>query len=173
MSGQRRGSLSPAAGSKPEELEEAWRHHCKYSAAGSRRAACKYVHSEWMPPSLRDFAEGGRYYKADPPLKPMSGADFDKWRRRWEQEQAWKAAWEKKHAPEGSSSGRAPRAADEEEEAEEGEDPLFLEAVAASKKDADDKARAEAEVAAQAIAAVNELMAREAAATTPVVILDE
>jgi hypothetical protein len=49
----------------------------------------------------------------------MSSADFDKWRRRWEQEQAWKAAWEKKHA------------------------------------------------------AVNELMAREAAATTPVVILDE
>jgi hypothetical protein len=138
MSGQRRGSLSPAAGSKPEELEEAWRRHCKYSAAGSRRVACKYVHSEWMPPSLRNFAEGGRYYKADPPLKPMSGANFDKWRRRWEQEQAWNAAWEKKHASEeGSSSGGAPRAADEEEEAEEGEDPLFLEAVAASKKDAE------------------------------------
>jgi hypothetical protein len=66
-----------------------------------------------------------------------------------------------------------PRAADEEEEAEEGEDPLFLDAVAASKKDADDKARAEAEEAAQAIAAVNELMAREAAATTPFVILDD
>jgi hypothetical protein len=62
-----------------------------------------------MPPSLRDFAEGGRYYKADPPLKPMSGANFEKWRRRWE----------------------------------------------------------------QAIAAVNELMAREAAATTPLVILDD
>jgi hypothetical protein len=45
--------------------------------------------------------------------------------------------------------------------------------VAASKKDADDKARAEAEEAAQTIAAVNELMAREATATTPVVILDE
>jgi hypothetical protein len=173
MSGQRRGSLSPAARSKPEELEEAWHRHCKYSAVGSRRAACKYIHSEWMPPSLRDFAEGGRYYKADPPLKPMSGTDFEKWRRRWEQEQAWKAAWEKKHAPEGSSSGGAPRAADEEEEAEEGEDPLFLEAVAASKKDADDKAQAEAEEAAQAITVVNELMAREAAATTPVVILDE
>jgi hypothetical protein len=38
----------------------------------------------------------------DPPLKPMSGVDFEKWRRGWEQEQAWKAAWEKKHAPEGS-----------------------------------------------------------------------
>jgi hypothetical protein len=169
MSGQRRGSLSPAAGSKPEELEEAWHRQCKYSTAGSRRAACKYVHSEWMPPSMRDFTEGGRYYKADP---PMSGANFDKWRRQWEQEQAWKAAWEKKHTPEeGSSSSGVPRAADEEEE---GEDPLFLEAVVASKKDAEDKARAEAEeAAAVAIAAVNELMAREAAATTPVVILDE
>jgi hypothetical protein len=31
-----------------------------------------------MPPSLRDFAECGRYYKAYPPLKPMSGADFEK-----------------------------------------------------------------------------------------------
>jgi hypothetical protein len=161
MSGQGRGSLSPAAGSK---LEEAWRRQCKYSAAG-------------MPPSLRDFAEGGRYYKADPPLKPMSGADFEKWRCRWEQEQAWKHAWEKKHAweGEGSSSGGAPQAGDEEEAAEEGEDPLFLEAVAASKKDAADKARAEAEAeeAAAAITAVNELIAREAAATTPVVILDE
>jgi hypothetical protein len=48
-----------------------------------------------------------------------------------------------------------------------------LEAVAASKKDATDKAQAEAEEAAQTIATVNELMAREAAATTPLVILDE
>jgi hypothetical protein len=63
-----------------------------------------------------------------------------------------------------SSSGGAPRADDEEEEAEEGEDPLFLEAVAA------DMARAEA---AHAIIAVNELMAREAAATTPLIILDD
>jgi hypothetical protein len=51
-----------------------------------------------------------------------------------------------------------------------GKDPIFLEAVAASKKDAANKARAEA---AQAIAAVNELMAREAAATTPLIILDD
>jgi hypothetical protein len=116
-----------------------------------------------MPPSLWDFAEGGRYYKADPPLKPMSGADFEKWRRRWEQGQVWKHAWE----GEGSSSGGAPRVGNEEEAADEGEDPLFLEAVAASKKDAADKARAEAEKAAAAIAAVNELIAREAAATTP------
>jgi hypothetical protein len=45
-----------------------------------------------------------------------------------------------------------------------------LEAVVASKKDAADKAWAEA---AQAITAVNELMAREAAATTLLVILDD
>jgi hypothetical protein len=134
-------------------VEEAWRRHCKFSAAGSRRAACKYIGSEWMPPTLRNFAEGGRYHKVDPPLKPMSGGDFEKWQRAWGQERAWKAAWE------GSSSGGAPRAGDEEEEAEEGEDPLFLEAVAASKKEAADKARADAEEAAQAIAAVKELMA--------------
>jgi hypothetical protein len=102
MSGQRRGFASPAAGS---ELEEAWKRACKYSTAGSRRAACKYS-AATMPPSLR-------------------------------------------------------------------EDPAFLEAVAASKKEAADKARkeeeAEAEEAAAAIAAVNELIAREAAATAPVV----
>jgi hypothetical protein len=74
---------------------------------------------------------------------------------------------------EGSSSGGAPRAGVEEGEVEEGEDPLFLEAVVASKKEAIDKARAEAEEAAQAIAAVNELMAREATATAPLIILDD
>jgi hypothetical protein len=157
MSGQRRGSASPAAGS---ELEEAWKRHCKYSAAT-------------MPSSLRDFAEGGPYYKADPPLKPMSGADFDKWRRQWEQEQAW----EKKHAWEGEGSSSGGGGGDEEEGAEEREDPLFLEAVAASKKEAADKARkeeeAEAEEAAAAIVAVNKLIAREAAATTPVVNIDD
>jgi hypothetical protein len=88
MSAQRQSNLSPAAGSKPDTVEEAWRCHCKLSAAGSRRAACKYVGSEWMPPSLRDFAEGGRYHKVDLPLKPMSGGDFEKWRRGWEQERA-------------------------------------------------------------------------------------
>jgi hypothetical protein len=88
MSRQRQGSASPAAGS---ELEEAWKHACKYSTAGSRRAACKYS-AATMPPSLQDFAEGGPYYKADPPLNPMSSADFEKWRSRWEQEQAWKHA---------------------------------------------------------------------------------
>jgi hypothetical protein len=172
MSGQRQGSGSPAAESKLKEPEEAWRRQCKYSTARSRRAACKYS-AATMPPLLRDFAEGGRYYKADPPLKPMSGADFEKWRRRWEQEQAWKHAWEKKHAWEGKGSSSDGGGGDEEEAAEEGEDPLFLEAVAASKKDAADKARAEEEEAAAAIAAVNELIAREATATTPVVILDE
>jgi hypothetical protein len=138
-----------------------------------RESACKYVGSEWMPSTLRDFAEGDCYHKVDPPLKPMSGGDFEKWRRAWEQERAWKATWEQKRAWEGSSSGGAPRAGDEEEEAEEGEDPLFLEAVAASKKEAADKARAEVEEAAQAIAAVKELMARKATATTPLIILDD
>jgi hypothetical protein len=85
----------------------------------------------------------------------------------WEQERAWKAAWK------GRSSGGAPRAGDEEEEAEEGEDPLFLEAVAASKKDAADKAQADAEEVAQAIAAVEELKAREAADNGGVIILDD
>jgi hypothetical protein len=47
------------------------------------------------------------------------------------------------------------------------------EAMAASKKEAADKARADAEEAARAIAAVKELMAREAAATTPLIILDD
>jgi hypothetical protein len=56
--------------------------------------------------------------------------------------------------------------------AEEGENPLFLGAVAASKKDVADKAQAEEEEAAAAITIVNELIAREATATTPVVILD-
>jgi hypothetical protein len=45
-----------------------------------------------MPPSLRDFAEGSRYHKVDPPLKPMSDGDFEKWQRGWKQERAWKAA---------------------------------------------------------------------------------
>ena len=58
--------------------------------------------------------------------------------------------------------------AEEEEEAEEGDDPLYLQAVAASLKDAADKAQAEEEEQAQAIAAVKEMEAREA----EVVILD-
>jgi hypothetical protein len=121
------------------------------------------------------LAEGGRYHKVDSPLKPMSGGEFEKWRNAWEQEHAWKAAWgaPAEEAGEGSSSGGAPPAGDEEEEAEEGEDLLFLEVVAASKKDAADKAQADAEEVAQAIAAVEELKAREAAATTPIIILDD
>ena len=106
---------------------------------------------------------GGRYYKADPPLKPMSGVDFDKWRADWEQRRRDKAAWEAS-----TSWGGGPRAGEEEEEAEEGDDPLYLQAVAASLKDAADKAQAEEEEQAQAIAAVKEMEAREA----EVVILD-
>jgi hypothetical protein len=56
---------------------------------------------------------------------------------------------------------------------EEGEDPLFLEAVAVSKKDTADKAQADAEEVAQAIAAVEELKAREAADNGGVIILDD
>ena len=93
-----------------------------------------------MSLKLRDFAAGGRYYKADPPLKPMSGVDFDKWRADWEQCRRDKAAWEAS-----TSWGGAPRAGEEEEEAEEGDDPLYLQAVAASLKDAADKAQAEEE----------------------------
>jgi hypothetical protein len=107
MSGQCRGSASLAARS---ELEEAWKRQCKYSTAGSRRAACKYS-TATMPPSLRDFAKGGPYYKTNPPLKPMSGADFEKWRSRWEQEQAWRHAWEKKHAWRGRGAPGAEEAA--------------------------------------------------------------
>ncbi|XP_047057869.1 uncharacterized protein LOC124664378 [Lolium rigidum] len=90
MSARWRSSLSPASGSKrsrsPDTLEEAWQRHCKLSADGSRRAACKYAGALYVPPKLREFAVGRHYYKADPPLKPMSGGDFDKWRRDWEQQ---------------------------------------------------------------------------------------
>ena len=63
------------------------------------------------------------------------------------------------------------RSADERragEEAEEGDNPLHLQEVAVSLKDAADKAQAEEEEQAQAIAAVKEMEAREA----EVVILD-
>jgi hypothetical protein len=48
-----------------------------------------------------------------------------------------------------------------------------LEVVAVSKKEAADKARTEAEEAAQAITAVEEMKAREAAATAKIAILDD
>ena len=117
-----------------------------------------------MPEKLRDFAEGDRYYKADPPLKPMSGGDFEAWRADWEQRRRDKAAWEAR-----TSYGGAPRAGEEEEEAAEGDDPLYLQAVVESLKIAADKARAEKEEEAQAIAAVKEMEAREA----EVVVLDD
>ena len=94
-----------------------------------------------------------------------------------EVEPAQKAAWEARYAPaweagEGSSSGGgAPPTGDEEGEEE---DPLFLEAVAASKMDAADKAEAEREEEAHAIALVEEMKAREAARNYGgVVILDD
>lgn len=76
-------SASTASGPKrsrsPETLEEAWRRHCKLSTAGSHRAACRYAGGLYVPPKLREFAAGGRWYKTDPPLKPMSSVNFEKW----------------------------------------------------------------------------------------------
>jgi hypothetical protein len=146
MSTRRSSSASPASGSKrscsPNTLKEAWQRHCKLSTAGSRHAACKYAGALYV----REFAAGGRYYKADPPLKPMSGGDFEKWRRDWEQQRAWKAAWQQS-----TNGGGAPRASEEEEEEEEAEeeDLMYLQEVAASMKDATDKARAEEDEATQ------------------------
>jgi hypothetical protein len=48
-----------------------------------------------------------------------------------------------------------------------------LEAVAVSKKEVADKAWTEAEEAAQAITSIEEMKAREAAATAQIVILDD
>ena len=147
---------------EPETVEEAWRIHCKYSVARSRWAARKYDANN-MPPKLRDFAFGGRYHTEDPPRRLMP----ESFRQRWEMECAWKASWDARYAPpweagEGSSSGGgAPPTGDEEGEEE---DPLFLEAVAASKKDAADKAEAERKDAAHAVALVDEYKAREAEA---------
>lgn len=57
--------------------------------------------------------------------------------------------------------------------AEEGENPLYLQAVVASLKDAADKERAEEDEAAQAITAIKEMEAREAAGNATVIILDD
>jgi hypothetical protein len=101
----------------------------------------------------------------------MSGIDFEKWRADWEQQCRTEAAWEARLGS--SSGGGAPPAGEEEEEAEEGEDPLYLQAVAAFLKDAADKARAEEVDAAQAIAAVKEMEAWEAEANAPFFIHDD
>jgi hypothetical protein len=79
-----------------------------------------------MPESLREFAAGGRWYQEDPPLKPMSGGDFEKWRAEWERDRASKAAWAALiGSTSGGGSGGDPRAGEEEaEEAEE--DAAFL-----------------------------------------------
>ena len=118
-----------------------------------------------MPPKLREFALGGLWYRADPPLKPMSGPVFEKWRADWEMNRWSKAAWEAS-----TSGGLAPPGG---EEAEEGEDPLFLQALAASLKDDADKKRAEEEEKATAIAAVKEMEAREAEENTTIIFLDD
>ncbi|KAK1594917.1 hypothetical protein QYE76_059249 [Lolium multiflorum] len=172
MYSRRTSSASPASGSKrsraPDTLEEAWRLQCKQSAAGSRRAACRYRGSLYMPSSLREFAPGGLWYKADPPLKPMSGPVFNKWRADRERNRRSKAAWEAS-----TSGGFAPPAGEEAEEAEEGEDPLFLKALAASLKDDADKKRAEEEDKAAAIAAVKEKEARDAEENATIIFLDD
>ncbi|KAK1642656.1 hypothetical protein QYE76_060461 [Lolium multiflorum] len=122
-----------------------------------------------MPSSLREFAAGGRWYKEDPPLKPMSGGDFDKWRAEWERDRASKLAWAARiGSTSGGGSGGDPRAGEEEAE-EAKEEAAFLQAVAASEKDAAEKARAEADEEAR------EFEAQEAAARgpfVPFVILD-
>jgi hypothetical protein len=106
MDSRRRSSASPASGSKrsrsPDTVEEAWRLKCKLSAAGSRRAACKYAGALYVPEPLREYAAGGRWYKQDPPLKPMSGEAFEKWRAQWQRDRAALAAW---RATIGSTSG--------------------------------------------------------------------
>ena len=141
--------------------------HCKHSVAGSRRAAWRYVTCpQSMPPSLVDFALGGRYYEVDPSPRPMSGPQFEKWRRDWEQERQWEAEY---RARKRSRSGpqfvlEAAMAATADEDAS------FLAAVELSKKDAEEKARAEAEEEAQALADVEAFKAREAAG---VVVLDD
>jgi hypothetical protein len=127
MDARRRSSASPASGSKrsrsPDNVEDAWRLKCKRSAAGSRRAACKYGGAYYMPDSLREFAAGGRWYRQDPPLKPMSGADFDAWRAEWERERAAKAAWAARiGSTSGGGGGGEEEAEAGEEEAEAGEE---------------------------------------------------
>ena len=161
-----RGSSSSSAGSKrrhePETLEEAWRLHCKHSVAGSRRSAWRYASSpQSMPPSLVDFAVGGRYYAVDPPPRPMSGPKFEKWRLDWEQWRQWTS---------GASIGSSGASGAVAVAATADEDAAFAAAVELSKKDADEAARAEAEEEAQAIADVEAFKAREAAG---VVVLDD
>ena len=138
--------------------------HCKHSVAGSRRAAWRYVTCpQSMPPSLVDFALGGRYYEVDPPPRPMSGPQFEKWRRDWEQERQWEAAADR-------ARREHPFVLEAAMAATADEDASFLAAVELSKKDAEEKARAEAEEEAQALADVEAFKAREAAG---VVVLDD
>jgi hypothetical protein len=162
MDSRRRSRASPASGSRrsrsPDTVEEAWALKCKYSAAGSRRAACKYAGALYVPEPLREYAAGGRWYKQDPPLKPMSGEAFEKWRAQWQRDRAALAAW---RATIGSSSGGGSGGGEEEEEAAE-EEAAFRRALALSEADAAEKARAEAEEEAAAIAQVEEFEAREA-----------
>jgi hypothetical protein len=147
-------------------VEDAWRLQCKRSAAGSRRAACRYAGAAYVPPKLVEFAAGGRWYKEDPPLKTMSSPEFDKWRAEWERQRRAKAAW---NATIGSTSGGGAPLAGEEEE----EDPDFLKAIEESLKDDAEKKRVEEEEKAAAIAAVKEAQLREAEADAYIVDLSD
>jgi hypothetical protein len=71
-----------------------------------------------VPPKLREFVTGGRWYRTDPALKPMSGPVFEKWHADWEMNRRSKAAWEAS-----TSGGGEPPAGEEADETEEGEDP--------------------------------------------------
>ncbi|KAK1662263.1 hypothetical protein QYE76_050422 [Lolium multiflorum] len=142
------------------------RLQCKRSAAGSRRAAASDGAS-FVPPKLRDFARGGRWYNEDPPLKSMSGPKFDEWRAEWERQRWAKEAW---NTSIGSTSGGGPPLAGEEED--EDEDPAFKKAIEESLKDAAERKRAEEEDRAAAIAAVKETELREAEAEADGYIID-
>jgi hypothetical protein len=142
-------------------VEEAWRLFCKRSAAGSRRAACKYDGAAYVPDKLIDFARGGRWYHEDPPLKPMSGPKFSAWLAEWERQRRVSEAW---RATIGSTSGGGAPLAGEEEEEDEDKDPAFLKAIQDSLKDAAEKDKAEEEERAAAIATVKEAEARAAQA---------
>jgi hypothetical protein len=143
-------------------VEEAWRRQCKRSAAGSRRAACKYDGAACVPENLIDFVRGGRWYIEDPPMKPMSGPKFDEWRADWERRRWAKEAWSS-----GSTSARgAPLAGDDEEA------PDLLKELRQFLKDDAKRKRAEEEEVAAAIAAAKEAELREAEAEADSYLVD-
>ncbi|KAK1600923.1 hypothetical protein QYE76_007842 [Lolium multiflorum] len=63
MDARRRSTASPASGSKrprsPDNVGDVWCLQGKRSAAGSRRAACRYAGAAYVPPKLVEFTAGG------------------------------------------------------------------------------------------------------------------